>query len=180
MTERELVRPLLRTRQTREFTAEPVSSEALDALADVARWSGSSRNNQPWQFIVIREPAVLRRIGEVGMPQTRAFRTATAAIATVLPADQARDVVDAYDDGRVAERLLVAAYLLDLGGAIQFVRPDVRPAISDLLGLPRDRFVRSFVAFGHPSEAGRRPKSEPGKARLPREQTVFQERWPSG
>ena len=38
------VRPLLRTRQVREFTDEPVEHAQLDALADVARWSGSSSN----------------------------------------------------------------------------------------------------------------------------------------
>ena len=55
------LRPLRRTRQYREFTAEPVDRAALDALADVARWSGSSRNNQPWRFIVITDEAVLRQ-----------------------------------------------------------------------------------------------------------------------
>jgi nitroreductase len=44
------LRPLLRTRQYREFTGEPVSDEDLRALAQVARWSGSSRNSQPWRF----------------------------------------------------------------------------------------------------------------------------------
>ena len=43
------VRPLLRKRQTREFTDESVSEADLTALADVARWSGSSANTQPWR-----------------------------------------------------------------------------------------------------------------------------------
>ena len=179
MTEaKDLVRPLLRTRQVRDFTDEPVSDAILAALAEVARWTGSSRNEQPWQFIVIRDGSTLRRILEIGMPQTRPFRTATAAIATVLPADPAREVHDAYDDGRVAERLLVAATLLDLGAGIAWIRQDVREAIGALLHLPRDRFIRSMVAFGHPSEIGRRPKSEPGRARLPIEQVLLEERWP--
>jgi nitroreductase len=168
----------LRTRQIRDFTDEPVADDVLAALADVARWSGSSTNNQPWRFIVLRDVAVLRRLAEVGARQTLPFRTATAGIATVLPDDQSRTIIDAYDDGRVAERLMVAATLLDLGAAITFVRPDVRPAVAELLGLPNGRFVRSIVAFGHPSEVGRRPKSPPGTARLPRSETVFEGRWP--
>ena len=36
------LRPLRRTRQYREFEATPVDRETLDALVDVARWTGSS------------------------------------------------------------------------------------------------------------------------------------------
>jgi nitroreductase len=173
----ERVRPLLRTRQVRQFTDAPVSPEALAALADVARWSGSSRNEQPWRFIVITDVGVLRRIGEAGMPITRALATAPAAIAIVLPTDPSREVQDAYDDGRAAERLLIGATLLELAAGIVWVRPEARPVVAELLGLPGDRFVRTIVAVGHASEAGLRPKSAPGAARLPREQAVFAERW---
>ena len=34
------VRPLLRTRQVREFTDQPLTDDELGALADVARWTG--------------------------------------------------------------------------------------------------------------------------------------------
>jgi len=34
------------------------------------------------------------------------------------------------------------------------------------------------VQVGHPTDAARRPKSAPGEARLPREEVVFEERWP--
>jgi hypothetical protein len=38
----EQVRPLIQVRQMRDSTAEPVLSAELDAIADVARWSGSA------------------------------------------------------------------------------------------------------------------------------------------
>ena len=41
------VRPLLRVRQMRQFTDEMPTDEELGAIADVARWSGSSKNTQP-------------------------------------------------------------------------------------------------------------------------------------
>jgi nitroreductase len=173
------VRPLIRVRQIREFTTEQVASAELEAIVDVGRWSGSSKNNQPWRFIVIRHPATLRRIAEVGLPQTRSFHTATAGVAIVLPAEPRRQLSDAYDDGRAAERILIAASILGLGAAISWIRSDVRPAISNLLGLPEDRYVRTIVAVGHPTEAALRPKAAPGTARLPRGEVVFEERWPA-
>jgi nitroreductase len=170
--------PLRRTRQYREFTAEPVAQEALDAIADVARWSGSSRNSQPWRFIVITDGETIRALAAAGLPQTRSLNTATAAIAIVLPADEGREIGHAYDDGRAAERMLIAAGMLGLGAGIAWVRGEVREAVGRILRLPSDHYVRTIIALGHPSDAAKAPKSEPGKARLSRVETVFEEHWP--
>ncbi len=176
-TPRDIVRPLVRTRQYREFSDEPVSDEALDAIMDAARWSGSSANEQRWRFIVIRDVATLRQLATVGMPQTRGLHSAVAAIAIVLPDEPSRAISDAYDDGRVSERILVAATMLGLGSGISWIRSGFQPAVREVLGLPEDRIVRTIMSLGHPTEAARRPKSPPGQARRPREEIVFQERW---
>ena len=177
-TPQDRVRPLLRTRQVREFTDRPIAPADVDAMADVARWSGSSSNEQPWRFIVIRDAGILRRLAETCRPQTRPLATATAAIAIVLPDEKERAVSRAYDEGRAAERILVAASMLDLGGGVSWIINDARAAVRDILGIPADHFVRTIIALGHPTEGARRPKSAPGQARLPREQVVFEERWP--
>ena len=176
----EVVRPLLRVRQVRHFADEPVEAAELDAIADAARWSGSSTNAQPWRFVIIRDPDTLRAIHRAGLPQTRSLETAPAAIAIVLPEKPGGGIGNAFDEGRAAERILVAAGMLGLGAGIAWIGRDARPEVGRRLGLPPDRFVRTIVAIGHPSAAGRRPKSPPGTARLPRERTVFEERWPDG
>ena len=175
----EIVRPLVRTRQYREFTDEPVSDEAIEAIVDAARWSGSSANEQRWRFIVIRDVPTLRRLATVGMPQTRGLHTAVAAIAIVLPDEPSRAISDAYDDGRASERILVAATMLDLGAGISWIRAGFQPAVREILGLPEDRIVRTVMSLGHPTDAARRPKSAPGEARRQRGETVFEERWPA-
>jgi len=176
----DLLRPLRRTRQFREFTAEPVDRASLDAIADVGRWSGSSQNTQPWRFIVIADSSVLRQLAPIGMPSTRSLQTATAAIAIVMPDAQGKQVSYAFDEGRAAERMLIAAEMIDLGAGIAWIRSDIRAAVGEIFGLPADRFIRTIVVLGHPTEAARRPKSAAGGARLPREETVFEERWPKG
>jgi nitroreductase len=171
------IRPLLRVRQVRQFTGEPVNPDAIEAIADAARWSGSSRNSQPWRFVIVRKEAVLRRIAEAGLPQTRSLASATAAIAIAVNQEHDSAVSHAFDEGRAAERMLIAASLLELGAGIAWVRTETRPDVSDLLGLPEDRFVRTIIALGHPTDAARKPKSAPGEARLPRTETVFHEQY---
>src|SRR5687767_1190114 len=133
------VRPLLRVHQVREFTDAPVEPAALDAIADAARWSGSTSNGQPWRFIVIREPATLRELSESSPPSTTSLATAAAAVAIALPREKSKAVSNAYDDGRATERILIAAFLLDLGAGIAWVKADDRPAVGKLLGVPEDR-----------------------------------------
>ncbi len=86
----------------------------------------------------------------------------------------------AYDEGRAAERILIGATFLGLGAGIAWVMPDVRPLAADLLGVPEGWFVRTIVVVGHPTDEARAPKSAPGEGRLPRSETVFEDRWPPG
>ncbi len=174
-----MVRPLLRVRQIREFTDVPPTDDELAAIADTARWSGSSTNSQPWRFIVTRDRDRLRQIHDAGLPQARALLTAPAAVLIVLPDDE-HAVSRAFDEGRAAERMLVAAHLLGLGAGVAWARRDVRPLVAELFGLPAGWFVRTIVVIGHPTPAALAPKNPPGKGRLPRDVTVHLERWESG
>ena len=47
------IHELLRTRYSpRAFADRPVPAEALRSLFEAARWAPSSRNEQPWRFVV--------------------------------------------------------------------------------------------------------------------------------
>jgi nitroreductase len=166
------IHPLIRTRQYREFTSEPLTDEELRTFAEAARWTGSGGNSQPWRFVVVRDVALLRRIGAIAMPQTRSLNTATAALAISMPNDPESEVISAYDEGRVAERVLIAASMLNLGAGITWIREQFRREIEQLLGLGDDRFVRTIVALGHPTDAARAPRSDPGQARRPLDELV--------
>ena len=174
-----VVRPLIRARQIRSFTDEPIGDAELHAITEVARWTGSARNTQPFRFLTVRDRDTIRSLWEAGRPSLRSLETATALVVIVLPAsdDPAETTSLAYDDGRAAERMLIAANMLGLGAAIAWVRPDVRATVRVAFGLPEDRMVRTIIALGVPSAAGRAPKSAPGQARLPREESVRAERW---
>ena len=172
------VRPLVRVRQMRAFSGRRVTRAELDAISQAARWTGSSRNEQVWRFITLRDQDTIRQIAELGMPQTRGLPTAQVAIAIVVPDEPERALSRAFDQGRAAERILIAANLLGLGGGIARIRKDVRDAIDELLRLPPGRSVRTIVGIGHPTQEALEPKSAPGQARLPREQVIYEERWP--
>jgi nitroreductase len=159
-----ILRALRRTRQVREFTDEPVTETDLRAILEVARWSGSSMNRQPWTFIVIRDRADRDLLAELA-PNARHVAGAAVAIAIAMSGNNPE--WDAYDEGRAAERILVAAGALGLGAGIGWALETSRPQVAELLRLIAPAFVRTIISLGHPTEAAKQPRSAPGAARRP-------------
>jgi nitroreductase len=164
-----VLRALRRTRQIRQFTDEPVDEDDLHGILEVARWTGSSQNKQLWQFLVIRDHAVRQRIGEVTR-YARYVGKAPVAIAIVMPGEDVE--TDAYDDGRAAERILIAANALGLGAGIGWTGGDERAVVGSLLGVDPPQFVRTIISVGHPTEKAMQKRSGPGTGRRPLEELV--------
>ena len=160
---------LRRTRQIRRFTDQPVAETDLQAILEVCRWTGSSMNTQQWRFIVIRDAGVRRRIAELSR-YARHVGGAPVAIAIEMPGEDAE--TDAYDEARVAERILIAAGAMDLGAGIGWAEAPEWPEIRELLGVQPPAFVRTIVSIGHPTNEARRPRTGPGTGRRPLEEFV--------
>lgn len=165
---REVVAELRKVRQARQYRPDPVPDEIVGELLEIARWTGSARNTQPWRFIVITDKEQLRRISELRTP-INWVADAPLAIAIVL--DGASGTSEAYDEGRVSERLLIGARLLGLGGGTAwFGDAEQQRRAKELLGIPQERAARSVVVLGYPTTtrdprpnpaaSGRKPLSE--------------------
>lgn len=66
------------TRSIRRFKADPVPDELIDKIIEAARWAPSGFNQQPWEFVVVRDPELRAKItGWYGqyMAQTREMET---------------------------------------------------------------------------------------------------------
>jgi nitroreductase len=164
-----VLRALRRTRQVRRFTDAPVAEADIQAILEVCRWTGSSTNTQPWHFVVIRDAEVRRRIAEVAR-YARHVGGAPVAIAIEMPGDDPE--TDAYDEGRVAERILVAAGAMGLGAGIGWAEKPEQSAVGELLGSIPPAFVRTIVSIGHPTDEARRPRTGSGTGRRPLEEFV--------
>ena len=144
---REVTRELCKVRQVRQYRPEPVPDDVLAELLEIARWTGSSRNIQPWHFVVVTDKEQLRQISQLRTP-INWVADAPLAIAIVL--DGASEVAEAYDEGRVTERLLIGAHLLGLGGGTAwFGDASQQQQAKELLGIPAGRTARSVVVLGY-------------------------------
>lgn len=143
------VEEMRKVRQARLYEPKAVPDEVLHQLLEVARWTGSSRNTQPWEFIVVTDKETLRQISEVRTP-INWVADAPLAIATVMAGEA--PLSESYDEGRLTERLLVAARLLGLGGGTAWFGDDAQQARGkEILGIPAGRFARQVVVIGYPT-----------------------------
>ncbi len=164
----EVVEEIRKVRQARLFEPRPVPDEVLDQLLEVARWTGSGRNTQPWHFILIKDKDTLKKISEV-RPSINWVADAPVAIAIVV--DGPDSAILSFDEGRLSERLFIAAKLLGLGGGTAWYGDaDQQAQGRAILGIPDDKIARSVVVLGYPTTTkdhrpnanigGRRPISE--------------------
>jgi nitroreductase len=167
---------LIRTvRQARQYRPDPVPDDVVAELLEIARWTGSSRNSQPWHFLVVTDKEQLQRISQL-RPPINWVAGAPLGIAIVL--DGANPTSEAYDEGRVTERLLIAARLRRLGGGVAWYGDDAQQAeAKQILGIPAERTARSLVLVGHPTSVKdpRPNRAEPG--RKPLSSLVSYNRW---
>lgn len=168
----EFVDFLRNQRQTREFTAEPVSEEDIQSLLEVMRWTGSSSNTQPWKFLVLRDKETIATISAA--TQYTGW-IANAPLVMIVLTEGSDPKGHAYDLGRVDERILLGAQALGLGaGIVTFWSDEAQKLVRQTLGLPEDWSVYSAVAIGHPAPSAR-PKKLGG--RKPLEELVHWDRY---
>lgn len=65
------MRWLARRRTVREFAADPVPFELIEAAVRTAASAPSGANQQPWRFVVVSDPGVKRRIREAAEAEER-------------------------------------------------------------------------------------------------------------
>ncbi len=160
-------------RQTRSFTDLPLPDDALRDILDVARWTGSAANRQPWELIGVRRRDTLRQLAEFH-PSAGHLAGAAAAIVVVMTGKWGSE---AFDEGRLVERILLAARAHGLGAGIGWLSHDGKAEQAKaLLGIPQERFVRTAIALGDPAapSSGERPRQA---GRKPLAEFVYEERY---
>jgi nitroreductase len=139
----------LRTlRAVRQFRDEPIPDDVLTNILEAARWSGSAKNTQPWQFVVIRDRATLAELSKLGQ---FAGHLAGAALGIVILTQGGP-----LDTGRVAQNMMLAAHAQGVGSCIASILPaDNQRQALDLLRVPSEFQLGTTISFGYPAPVDR-------------------------
>jgi nitroreductase len=157
-------------RNVRSFSDRQVSAEQLDLILEAGRRSPSSRNTQPWDFVLVTDRQQLRDLSRVWVGAGHVAGSA-ATVALITAAEQERRT--AFDLGQVTMSMMLAAADLGIGSGHAGVGD--QDECRRLLGLPEDRACAFLISFGYPAGRPLAPIRRPD--RRPFDEVVHRDRW---
>src|ERR1700722_3023126 len=103
-------------RNVRQYDDRSIPAEHLDQILEAGRRAPSSRNWQPWDFVVVTDRGVLPRLAEVWVGAKHvATSAATIAVIARVPRDDFERTWLPYDLGQATILMMVAAADLGIG-----------------------------------------------------------------
>ena len=161
-------------RNVRQYKPEPVSEDDLNRIAEAGWRAPSAKNRQPWDFVIVTDPAQLQELSTVWRGAGH-IAAAPAAIALVVPVppDKRRLVTDTYDIGQATMAMMIAATDLGVGTGHSSVGDQDKARA--ILGVPDDHQVAFLLGIGYPADRPLAPIRKPN--RRPFSEVVHHGRW---
>lgn len=148
-------------REIRDYLDRPVPDEDLQRILEAGRLAPSSKNSQPWYFIVIRNKETLRKITGL-TPTGEHIAKAPLAIAVLMDCTKLPEI----DGARAIQNMVLAAW--DIGIGACWVTNFYEDGVKNLLGAPQRMKLVSVIPFGYPTE----PKTKRKKNRKRLEEII--------
>src|SRR5215470_13710522 len=167
MTAADQIEFLRGLRQVRQLKPDPISADALRDILEVARWTGSARNIQPWELVVVHDRDTLQKLGTIPDGRGPHLVNAGTGIALVMAGDPEHFDFDTYDEGRLSERIMLAADAHGLASAIGWFKGSASDEAKRLLGVPSGRLLRTTMSLGYVDAEGHAQRSRPQQPRKP-------------
>jgi nitroreductase len=148
-------------RSIRQFRDEPVADGDIQRILEAARWAPSGMNNQPWRFVVIRDPAVKKKVAS----QTRyggIVQGASVVIAVFLDQQESYDrTKDCQAVGACLQNMWLAIHALGLGGVWIGEILKNKEKVREILDLPAHLELMAIMAMGQPRHRGQHAERKP-------------------
>ena len=151
-THMDCIEALKTRRSVRAYTGEPVSREVIEDIIDCGRLAATAINIQPWEFVAVTEPAMLRALagvadfGRFSLPRPRSAWWSCARTPKYY----------LEDGSNASQNIIVAARAHGLGSC--WVAGDKKPyaeKVARMLGAPPGYKVIGLLSIGAIPPSGR-------------------------
>lgn len=160
-------------RAIRKFQDKPLPEEVIRAILNAGRRSQSSKNEQAWQFIAIRDKSILTALSECG---TWAGHLAGAAlgVAILTPNPEGKFQI-MFDAGQAAAFMQLAAWEIGIGSVPASIYESEKAR--QILRFPSEWHLRIALSFGYPVDEERLSAAPKKGGRRALEEVVHWDRW---
>ena len=151
----DILQTILNRRSVRQYTDEPIPEEKLNAILYAGLAAASSKNRRPWEFVVVRDRAMLDALGGCRPGASNLLSKCQAAI--VVCADAEAVDVWVEDCGSAMTQMHLMADAIGVGSCWLQVRlrkaadgRDTADVVRQLLGIPGKYGVMAILTLGMP------------------------------
>lgn len=160
-------------RAVRKFQETPLPEDVIHKILNAGRRSQSSKNDQAWQFIAIRDKKILKALSETG---TYAGHLAGAAMAVaILTPNPDGKFQDLFDAGQTSAYMQLAAWELGVGSCPASIYEPEKAR--EILGFPSEWHLRICLSFGYPLEETKLSAPPKKGGRISFEEIVHWDKW---
>jgi nitroreductase len=152
-----MIELLRKRRSIRSYSAETIDRATVELLIEALLRSPSSRNINPWEFIVVDDRALLSKLSRAKEHGSAFLKGAQLGL--VVCADSTRSDVWVEDCSIASILVQMTALSVGLGSCWIQIRKRSHDAASSseeyiqkLLGLPEHVKVLSIISIGHPDQ----------------------------
>ncbi len=137
----------------RKYTDEPVKEEDILQILKAAMQAPSTANQQPWEFYVVTDKAVIRALSETSRNAACAAG-APVVIVTAYRTDVRLPEWVQIDLSIAMENMWLQTDALGLGGVWLGIAPweERMKAVEEIVGMPEGIRAFGLFALGHPAE----------------------------
>lgn len=160
-------------RAVRKFQDKPLPEDVMLAILNAGRRSQSSKNEQTWQFIAMRDKSVLKALSECGQ---WAGHLADAALGVaILTPDPEGKFQIMFDAGQAAAFMQLAAWELGVGSVPASIYEPEKGR--QILGFPAEWHLRIALSFGYPLEEEKLSAAPKKGGRRTLDEVVHWDKW---
>lgn len=143
--------PIFERTSIRSWSDEPVDEETVLTILKAGMQAPSAVNSQPWQFAVVRNPEVKKRLADIS-PYAHCAAEAPVVLAILCRKENACPPYNQIDMGICIENILLEITAQNLGGVCLGIAPleDRMKEMADVLHLSDDVEGFALIPFGHP------------------------------
>jgi nitroreductase len=161
-------------RNIRTFADRPIDEETLDRILEAGRRAPSSRNWQPWDFVLVTDRGQLRELSTVWRGGGH-IAGAAAAVAFVTDGfdDDHQRMTAQYDLGQATMAMMIAAADRGIGTGHSAVGDQDKAR--QILGFPDGKRLAYIIDMGYPGDRPLAPIRKPD--RRPFDEVVHRGHW---
>ena len=152
---------ILRTRRSiRKYEKKTIDKQSLEIMKEALLRCPSSRGINPWTFIFVDDPDLLKQLSQAKEHGSNFLKDATLGI--VICGDELKSDVWVEDCSIASIVALLVAQSLGLGSCWIQIRSrshskekTAEEYVQGLLGIPKNLKVESIISIGYPAETKR-------------------------